>query len=82
MSDIVDKPVAWVRFYPNGGPQSVYLDRPPADAEPLYRSPALTDAEREAVEAAIRIIDAHDEEMDGFPSGAATTLRKLLERLG
>jgi hypothetical protein len=41
------RPVAWARFYPNGGPQSVYLDRPPADAEPLYRSPTLTDAERQ-----------------------------------
>ena len=43
------KPIAWARFYPNGGPESVYLDRPPADAEPLYRSPTLTDAERDAV---------------------------------
>lgn len=41
----------------------------------------LTTEEREAVEAAIRIVDAHDEEMDGFPSGAALTLRSLLERL-
>jgi hypothetical protein len=41
----------------------------------------LTDEEREAVEAAARIIDGYDEEMDGFPSGAAATLRALLERL-
>lgn len=41
----------------------------------------LTDAEREAVEAAARIIDAYEEEMDGFPSGAAATLRGLLERM-
>ena len=40
----------------------------------------LTDAEREAVEAAARIIDAYEEEMDGFPSGAAATLRGLLAR--
>jgi hypothetical protein len=40
----------------------------------------LTDAEREAVDAAARIIDGYDEEMDGFPSGAAATLRSLLER--
>ena len=40
----------------------------------------LTDEEREAVEAASRIIDGYDEEMDGFPSGAAATLRGLLER--
>lgn len=33
------KPVAWARFYSNGGPESVYLDRPPADAVPLYRHP-------------------------------------------
>jgi hypothetical protein len=41
----------------------------------------LTDAEREAVEAASRIIDRYEEDMDGFPSGAAATLRGLLERL-
>ena len=54
-----------------------------ADAE--YREEIdrlrLTDAEREAVEAAAKIIDAYDEEMDGFSSGAAATLRGLLERL-
>lgn len=38
-----------MRFYPNGGPESVYLDRPPADAEPLYRSPTITAEEREAI---------------------------------
>jgi hypothetical protein len=42
----------------------------------------LTDAEREAIEAAARIVDEYEEEMDGFPSGAAATLRRLLERLG
>lgn len=42
----------------------------------------LTDAEREAVEAAARIIDSYEEEMDGFPSGASATLRGLLVRLG
>jgi hypothetical protein len=40
----------------------------------------LTAAEREAVEAAARIIDNYEDEMDGFPSGAAATLRGLLER--
>ena len=40
----------------------------------------LTDEEREAVEAAVRIIDRYEEDMDGFPSGAAATLRGLLER--
>jgi hypothetical protein len=42
----------------------------------------LTDAEREAIEAAARIVDEYEEEMDGFPSGASATLRRLLERLG
>ena len=42
----------------------------------------ITDAEREAIKAAARIIDAYEEEMDGFQSGAAARLRKLLERLG
>ena len=42
----------------------------------------LTDEEREAVAAAARIIDLYDDEMDGFSSGAAATLRGLLERLG
>lgn len=42
----------------------------------------LTDAEREAVEAAARIIEAYEDEMDGFPSCAAATLRGLLARLG
>ena len=40
----------------------------------------LTEAEREAIEAAVRIIDAYEEDMDGFPSGAAATLRGLLAR--
>ncbi len=70
------KPVAWARFFQNGGPQSVYLDRPPADAEPLYRSPTLTDEEREAVyraEARLRTAYVPDDQ-------TAATLRKLLER--
>jgi hypothetical protein len=41
----------------------------------------LTDAEREAVTAAVRIIDNYEDEMDGFSSHAAATLRGLLERL-
>jgi hypothetical protein len=40
----------------------------------------LTDAERVAIDAAIRITDAYDDEMDGFSSGVAATLRGLLER--
>jgi hypothetical protein len=67
------RPVAWVRFYPNGGPQSVYLDRPPPDAEPLYRSPTLTDAERDALEFAVATgrVATHD----------TAILRTLLERM-
>ena len=41
----------------------------------------ITDAEREAVTAAVRIIDNYEDEMDGFSSHAAATLRGLLERL-
>jgi hypothetical protein len=66
------RPVAWARFFPNGGPQSVYLDRPPPDAEPLYRSPTLTDSEREAIEAAI---------VGRLELGDFATLRTLLERI-
>jgi len=44
------------------------------------KQPTLTTYEREAIEAAARIIDAYDAEMDGFPSGAASILRSLLER--
>jgi hypothetical protein len=51
------------------------------DLAPLYLSPTLTDAEREAIEAAARIIDHYEDEMDGFSSGAAAILRNLLERL-
>ena len=47
----------------------------------VQKNVTLTDEEREALEAAARIIDGYDEEMDGFPSGAAATLRALLERL-
>jgi hypothetical protein len=71
------KPVVWARFYPNGGPMSVFLDRPPADAEPLYRSPTLTDEEREAIyraEARLRTAYVPDDE-------TAAVLRALLKRL-
>lgn len=53
-----------------------------ADAE--YRAEIarlrLTDEEREVLVAAARIIDRYGEQMDGFPSGAAATLRALLAR--
>jgi len=67
------RPVAWARFFPNGGPQSVYLDRPPPDAEPLYCSPTLTDEEREAIEWCIF--------QQATPQRTAVTLRRLLERM-
>lgn len=55
-----------------GGPEHHILE---------HQQPTLTDEEREAVEAAARIIDEYEDEMDGFRSGAAATLRKLLDRL-
>ena len=79
------QPVAWATFFPNGSTHSVFVDghRTPAGAEPLYRSPTLTDAEREAVEKAIGWIESpcvEDEAMpdDYLPITAA--LRGLLER--
>jgi hypothetical protein len=71
------RPVAWARFCPNGGPMSVFLDRPPAVAEPLYRSPTLTESEREAIEQTL-------DEASGkacAESWVPSTLRRLLERL-
>ena len=41
---------------------------------PLYRSPTLTDEEREAVETAVRWLEPYPQ--------VASTLRKLFERLG
>jgi len=71
------RPVAWARFYPNGGPMSVFLDRPPADAEPLYRSPTLTESEREAIEQTLDEASGKARAESWVPS----TLRRLLERL-
>ena len=77
------QPVAW-RVYADDGSETVFLyyelARAAADewnwsVEPLYRSPILTDAEREAVEvAAESYADDHGERF-------AATLRALLERL-
>ena len=54
-----------------------------ADAE--YRAEIarlrLTDEEREAVEAAVRIVESR-EAMEEFTADSAATLRGLLERLG
>ncbi len=83
------RPVAWARFWPNGSPQSVYLDRPPADAVPLYRSPTthttpnegtvhgectLTAEERASIEVAALVFDTAGNDI-------APVLRHLLERL-
>jgi hypothetical protein len=61
-----DKAEAWSREY--GFP----------DVVPLYRSPTLTDAKREAVEKAIDSADG----MAPAEPWAIATLRGLLERLG
>lgn len=72
--DMKQEPVAWARFFQNGGPQSVYLDRPPADAVPLYRSPTLNDEERWKIAVAATLLDIYGQHED------AATLRSLLER--
>jgi hypothetical protein len=49
---------------------------------PLYRSPRLADAEREAIEDAAGICEEHAEEYDGTGSSLiAATLRLLVARL-
>ena len=48
---------------------------------PLYRSPTLTDAEREAIEWAAREADQWEDD-EPVPHQHAATLRGLLERLG
>lgn len=52
-----------------------------AEAADRLEELRLTDAERTAVEAAIKCADLYDEEMDGFSSGVSKTLRGLLERI-
>ena len=77
-------PVAWAVVYPNYIEPWEYEDdaRESAsddhDVIPLYRSPTLTDAEREAIETAIATLDAYR-----YPTlpAAAATIRKLLERM-
>ena len=73
-------PVAWAVVYPNGVEAMIAWRK--TDAEdmasasdrivPLYRQPALTDEEREAIGEAIRL---------GDQWGWSETLRGLLERL-
>jgi hypothetical protein len=86
------KPVAWAVVYPHGEEAIIAFRKADADdmasasdrVVPLYRSPALTDDEREAIKQAIGIVDWHKayfsrlEKDEPLPSAA---LRKLLERL-
>jgi hypothetical protein len=88
-----NEPVAWLVFADDGG-ESVYVTLLKETAEaaerdygrdiaPLYRSPALTDEEREAIRWAEREAQAFAEiEMRGSSHGEAlaATLRGLLER--
>ena len=82
-AEVCAGPLAWAAIRENGQPLWLSYDRSGAEgmvngmAEvvPLYRSPTLTDAEREAVETCI----ADDEAMTHH--SRAATLRGLLERL-
>jgi hypothetical protein len=73
------QPVAWAVHYGLDPDPEVHWGYPRHAAEsgrmiiPLYRSPTLTDEEREAIEEAIRL---------GDQWGWSETLRGLLERLG
>jgi hypothetical protein len=74
------EPVAWAVVYPNDEVAIVAFKRRDADERasasdrvvPLYRSPTLTDEEREAVETAVRWLEPYPQ--------VAATLRNLLER--
>jgi hypothetical protein len=74
-------PVAWAAVVQNGVPLCLAYHRQDAQGAvvgmaqvvPLYRSPTLTDAEREAIKESIKF---------AFPAShpTATTLRNLLQR--
>ena len=86
------EPAAWLV---DGGLEYQYVSlfRESADAAadeeggtvtPLYRSPTLTDAEREAVAAGVRCVEyvaAHGQPARADLASSAATLRGLLERL-
>ena len=82
---VQQEPVAWAVFYPTGDAGVLCFFRRDAEDRatasdrvvPLYRSPTLTDAEREAVAAAI----AYLQPVGNYDSRAQDTLRKMLERL-
>ena len=87
MSD--NEPVAWAVHYGLDPDPEVYWHYPRHAAEsgrmvvPLYRSPTLTDAEREAIQWAVATLDAEAALGDGeFEARQAATLRGLLERNG
>lgn len=80
-------PVAWAVVYPNDEVAVIAFKRQDADGlasasdrvVPLYRSPTLTDAEREAVCMAMTMYEFNDN--DDQCAKIAATLRGLLERL-
>jgi len=79
----MNDPVAWVAFAADGSESAVaVMHRDEADeiaarhgwhVAPLYRSPLLTDEERQAIVVAAAWLQAH-------PSHPAATLRRLLDR--
>lgn len=92
MNDAKQEPVAWAVVLADG--QRIYdvygiEDEAKAIDEavtgnhgivPLYRSPALTDEEREAIAEAVGAYNDNDD--DEECAKIAATLRRLLERLG
>jgi hypothetical protein len=87
LAELESSPAAWATFYPNGSTASVYTGRQPPNAEPLYRSPTLTDAERRAIGVAIQCVEAamaqrHPEEEDSrdLLHKTSCTLSRLFER--
>jgi hypothetical protein len=90
---VKQEPVAWVVFADDGS-ESVYVALLKEQAEaaaadygwniaPLYRSPALTDAEREAIQVCAAAANNPGEFRPALYRGdqIAVTLRGLLERL-
>jgi hypothetical protein len=84
------EPVAWATFYPNGSTEGVYAGIRPPNAEPLYRLPALTDEERDALTLAwmnlsetarVGLKKGHSEETCEPLRSASHAIRKLLNRI-
>ena len=83
---VADEPAAWAVLDSRGMVCVAYICREAAEAycegtfnrmAPLYRQPALTDAEREAVE---EVIDYLQPAGQKHQNHVAATLRGLLER--